>query len=641
MEKKSRVLVVGGTGYIGRRLVRASLAEGHPTFVLMRPEIGLDIDKLQMLLSFKAQGARLLEASLDDHAGLIAAVKQVDVVISAMSGVHFRSHNLLLQHKLVEAIKEAGNVKRFIPSEFGMDPSRMQHALDPGRVTFDEKMELRRAIEEADIPHTYISANCFAGYFCPNLCQLGTLLPPKDKVHVYGDGNVKVIFVDEDDVATYTIRSIDDPRTLNKTIYLRPQDNILTQNEVIAKWETLSGKVLEKIQIPGDEFLASIKDMDFASQVGVGHFYHIFYEGCLTNFDIGEDGAEATLLYPEVGYTRMDEYMKRSQTCLAVSHQQPLAESMEKKGRVLIVGGTGFMGRRLVRASLAHGHPTFVLMRPEIGLDIDKLQMLLSFKAQGAGLLEASFDNHAGLVAAVMQVDVVISAMSGAHILQLQEKLVEAIKEAGNVKRFIPSEFGTDPSRMGHALAPGRVTFDEKMELRRAIEEANIPHTYISANCFAAYFCPNLCQLGTLSPPKEKVRIYGDGNVKVIFVDEDDVATYTIKSIDDPRTLNKTIYLRPKDNILSQNELIAKWEMLSGNILEKIYIPADDFLASMKDKDLFHQVAVGHFYHIFYEGCLTNFDIGEDGAEATLLYPEVEYTHAKNLQPRHRLPATS
>ncbi|KAL6905844.1 hypothetical protein ACP4OV_003445 [Aristida adscensionis] len=311
MEAKSRVLVVGGTGFVGRRLVRASLAQGHPTFVLMRPEIGLDVDKLQMLLAFKAQGARLVEASLDDHAALVAAVKQADVVVSAMSGVHFRSHNLTLQHKLVRAIKEAGNVKRFLPSEFGMDPSRMGHALEPGRVTFDDKMELRRAIEEANIPHTYISANCFAAYFVPNLAQMRTLLPPKDEVHVYGDGNVKVIFLDEDDVATYTIKSIDDPQTLNKTVYLRPQENTLTQNELIAKWEKLSGKALKKTHIPAEEFLASMKDMDLAHQVGVGHFYHIFYEGCLTNFQIGEDAVEATALYPEVQYTRMDEYMKR------------------------------------------------------------------------------------------------------------------------------------------------------------------------------------------------------------------------------------------------------------------------------------------------------------------------------------------
>ncbi|KAE8770157.1 Isoflavone reductase-like protein [Hordeum vulgare] len=252
--EKSKVLVVGGTGYIGRRIVRASLAHGHRTFILTRPEIGLNIDKLQLLLSFKAQGARLVEASMEDHRSLVAAVKQVDVVVSAISGLHF-----LLQLKLVEAIKEAGNIKRFLPSEFGIDPARMAQALEPGRVTFDEKMEIRRAIEGANIPHTYVSANCFAAFFVPNLSQMRTLLPPKEKVHVYGDGSVKVIFMDEDDVATYTIKSIDDPRALNKTIYLRPAENILSQNELIAKWEKLSGKVLERIPIPSDEFLASME----------------------------------------------------------------------------------------------------------------------------------------------------------------------------------------------------------------------------------------------------------------------------------------------------------------------------------------------------------------------------------------------
>lgn len=108
---KSKILVIGGTGYIGQRLVKACLAQGHETYVLQRREIGLDVDKLQMLLAFKKDGARLVEGSFSDHRSLVEAVKLVDVVISAMSGVHFRSHNLLLQLKLVDAIKEAGNVK--------------------------------------------------------------------------------------------------------------------------------------------------------------------------------------------------------------------------------------------------------------------------------------------------------------------------------------------------------------------------------------------------------------------------------------------------------------------------------------------------------------------------------------------------
>lgn len=111
MREKTRVLVVGGTGMLGRRIVRECLAEGHETYVLQRPEIGMDIDKVQLLLSFKRQGARLVEASFSDHRSLVSAVKQVEVVVSAISVVHFPSNNMLVQLKLVEAIKEAGNIK--------------------------------------------------------------------------------------------------------------------------------------------------------------------------------------------------------------------------------------------------------------------------------------------------------------------------------------------------------------------------------------------------------------------------------------------------------------------------------------------------------------------------------------------------
>lgn len=111
---KSKVLIIGGTGYIGKRLVKASLEQGHETYVLHRPEIGVDIEKVEMLLSFKARGAHLVPGSFNNHQSLVDAVKLVDVVICAVSGVHIRSHHILLQLQLVEAIKEAGNVKVII-----------------------------------------------------------------------------------------------------------------------------------------------------------------------------------------------------------------------------------------------------------------------------------------------------------------------------------------------------------------------------------------------------------------------------------------------------------------------------------------------------------------------------------------------
>ena len=67
-----------------------------------------------------------------------------------------------------------------------------------------------------------------------------------------------------------------------------------------------------------------------------------------------------------------------------------------------------------------------------------------------------------------------------------------------------------------------------------------------------------------------------------IFVEEEDVATYTIKAADDPRTLNKILYLRPPANILSLNEIVSLWERKIGKTLEKIYVLEDQLLKQIQ-----------------------------------------------------------
>ncbi|MQL99301.1 hypothetical protein Taro_032023 [Colocasia esculenta] len=307
MERSSSVLVVGGTGYLGKRFVRASLTAGHRTYVLHRPEIGMDIDKAQMLLSHKKEGAILVHGSFGDHQSLVDAVRNADVVICPISGVHHRSHEILLQLKLVDAIKEAGNVKRFIPSEFGSDPLyNMQHCTNPAKVAFEDKMAVRKAIEEAGIPFTYILGNCTMGYFVSGLCQPGTLFPSRDSVCLHGDGNVKAIFVEEDDVAAYTIKCVDDPRTLNTTLVIRPPENTLSQREVVGMY---IGKELKKTSISKEGLLASMRDQPLAIQVGMGHYDNVFHDGCLC-LELENQHLEATELYPEIQYTRVQEYLK-------------------------------------------------------------------------------------------------------------------------------------------------------------------------------------------------------------------------------------------------------------------------------------------------------------------------------------------
>ncbi len=58
----------------------------------------------------------------------------------------------------------------------------------------------------------------------------------------------------------------------------------------------------------------------------------------------------------------------------------------------------------------------------------------------------------------------------------------------------------------------------------------------------------------------------------------------TIKAIDDPRTLNKQLVIRPKTNILSLHDLVELFEKKIGHNLEKNYIPESVIQAQLDGK---------------------------------------------------------
>ncbi|XLT57903.1 hypothetical protein HN873_050507 [Arachis hypogaea] len=178
MAQKSKVLVVGGTGYIGKFIVNASAKAGHPTFVLVKESSLSHPHKSNLIQSFKSSESPFyMLGDISDHSSLVKALKQVDVVISA----------------------------RFLPSEFGLDVDR-HNAVEPAASALAGKAKIRRAIEAEGIPHTCVVSNAFAGYFLSTLGQQGVTSPPRDKVAILGDGNVKGVYVAEEDVGTYTVK---------------------------------------------------------------------------------------------------------------------------------------------------------------------------------------------------------------------------------------------------------------------------------------------------------------------------------------------------------------------------------------------------------------------------------------------------
>ncbi|KAG8368224.1 hypothetical protein BUALT_Bualt15G0022900 [Buddleja alternifolia] len=306
MAGKSKILIIGGTGYIGKFIVDASVKSGHPTFILIRHSTLSNPapPKSHLIQTFTNSGVTFILGDLYDHESLVNAIKQVDVVISTVGYAQLND-----QDKIVAAIKEAGNIKRFFPSEFGNDVDRV-HAVEPAKSVFGHKAEFRRFIEAAGVPYTYVSSNFFAGIFVRTLAQLDATAPPRDKVVILGDGNIKAVYNKEEDIATYTIKAVDDPRTLNKILYIRPPANTISMNDLVSLWEKKIGKTLERIYVPEEQVLKNIQEASSPLNVKLGICHSVFVKGDQTNFEIEPSfGVEASELYPDVKYATVDEVL--------------------------------------------------------------------------------------------------------------------------------------------------------------------------------------------------------------------------------------------------------------------------------------------------------------------------------------------
>ncbi|GFY89954.1 NmrA-like negative transcriptional regulator family protein [Actinidia rufa] len=101
----------------------------------------------------------------------------------------------------------------------------------------------------------------------------------------------------ESDVAAFTISAVDDPRTLNKAVHLRPPGNVYSMNELVGIWESKIGKNFEKIYVPEEELLKKIKEAPYPDNVEMVFIYCAFVKGDQTYFDIeSSSGVDGTKL---------------------------------------------------------------------------------------------------------------------------------------------------------------------------------------------------------------------------------------------------------------------------------------------------------------------------------------------------------
>ncbi|GAY68311.1 hypothetical protein CUMW_263150, partial [Citrus unshiu] len=463
---KPKILIFGGTGYLGKYMVKASVASGHKTFVYARPVTqNSRTSKVEIHKEFQGIGVTIIEGELDEHEKIVSVLKEVDVVISTVAYPQF-----LDQLKIVDAIKVAGNIKRFLPSEFGCEEDRVR-PLPPFEACLETKRIVRRAIEAAQIPYTFVSANLCGAYFA------NVLLRPSeshDDVVVYGSGEAKAVFNYEEDIAKCTIKT---------------------------------GWNFKRVHVSEEELVKLSETLSPPEDIPISIIHSALAKGDLMNFELGEDDIEASMLYPDFKFTTIDQLLD----IFLIDPPKPAQmEGENTKPKKLIFGGTGYLGKYMVKASVSSGHKTFVYARPVTqNSRPSKLEIHKEFQGIGVTIIEGELDEHKKIVSILKEVDVVISTVAYPQFLD-QLEIVHAIKVAGNIKRFLPSEFGCEEDRV-RPLPPFEAYLEKKRIVRRAIEAAQIPYTFVSANLCGAYF------VNVLLRPFEShddVVVYGSGEAK-------------------------------------------------------------------------------------------------------------------------------
>lgn len=197
------------------------------------------------------------------------------------------------------------------------------------------------------------------------------------------------------------------------------------------------------------------------------------------------------------------------------------------KPTILVAGGTGNLGERIIKALLVRGAEVRAIVRK--GNKPEKIKQLTEL---GVKVITVDMSNAEELKQACQGASCVVSALAGLHdvIVDSQTKLLDAAIAAG-VPRFIPSDFASDFTKLPEGE---NRNFDLRKEFHQYLNQSSIAATSILNGAFADILSYNT--------PLYDVKNYSVGywgenpDWKVDFTTMDNTADYTAAAAINPST---------------------------------------------------------------------------------------------------------
>ncbi len=201
---KNTILVAGGTGDLGKRIITALLKRNANVIAVVRYS-----SKNEKADELEKMGVKVIRVDMADVAELTQACKGALCVVSALAGL--RDVIVDGQSILLDAAIAAG-VPRFIPSDFSCDFTQIAEGENRN---FDLRKEFHKKLDVASIASTSIMNGAFADVLAYNTPFYNL---KENSIGYWGNNaDFKVDFTTKDDTAAFTAAAaLDDtaPRVL-------------------------------------------------------------------------------------------------------------------------------------------------------------------------------------------------------------------------------------------------------------------------------------------------------------------------------------------------------------------------------------------------------------------------------------------
>ena len=231
------ILVVGGTGQLGRKVSETLLAEGKPVRVMTRTPAGA--------ATLAANGAHVIGGDLRHADSLRHACDGVDRVVAtahALTGERGndpRSVDDAGNRHLIEAALEA-RVSHFVfVSALGATP---QHPLEFFRI----KHAVEARLQRSGLSYTVLRPAAFMETWAG---LIGDPIIARGRTTIFGPGRNPINLMAVDDVAHYVLLSLFHPGARNRIIEIGGPEN-LSLVEVAETFEHISGRRAKRSHVP-------------------------------------------------------------------------------------------------------------------------------------------------------------------------------------------------------------------------------------------------------------------------------------------------------------------------------------------------------------------------------------------------------